>query len=238
MGTGLLIWAGFREELVCLWLLWLFVTLWGVCSPRWKWFGPFICSGNNERRCVALTFDDGPDPISTPPLLALLNERKVPATFFCIGKRIDTHPEIARQIVEQGHLLENHSYHHSYWMNFFSRKRLREEFISTQQAIERATGSKSLWFRPPMGLTNPRFFKVARKLDVKIIGWNARGYDPKITVPENVVARIERTLKSGGIILLHDGNIPLDRLLPTVKLLLDRLKVLGYEIVALDKLLS
>ncbi|MEP6663136.1 MAG: polysaccharide deacetylase family protein [Verrucomicrobiota bacterium] len=217
-------------------LLFVFTAL-GVIFPEMRWFGPIVCTGKTDRRWVALTFDDGPDPRSTPALLDLLKTARIPATFFCIGNRIDAHPELAAQIVREGHLLQNHSYTHSYRMNLFSRARLRDELSRTQIAIKKTTGRDSNWYRPPMGLTNPRIFRVARSLGLAVIGWNARSLDTKITQPEKILARIERRLQPGGIILLHDGNIPVERLLPTVKMLLDRLNALGYEVVRLDQML-
>jgi peptidoglycan/xylan/chitin deacetylase (PgdA/CDA1 family) len=89
-----------------------------------------------------------------------------------------------------------------------------------------------------MGLSNPRAFRVARSLGLTVVGWSARGLDTKITEPERIVARIERRLEPGAIILLHDGNIPAERLIVTVKMLLDRLRTLGYDVVRLDQLLA
>src|SRR5689334_5388428 len=76
--------------------IFIFLTVFalGVAFPQMKFFGPFICEGTHDGRAVAITFDDGPDPRSTAPLLDLLRERNVPAAFFCIGKRIDEYPEV------------------------------------------------------------------------------------------------------------------------------------------------
>jgi peptidoglycan/xylan/chitin deacetylase (PgdA/CDA1 family) len=87
-------------------------------------------------------------------------------------------------------------------------------------------------------LSNPRTFRAARNLRLKVIGWTIRSLDTVIVRPEKVVARVTRELKPGAIILLHDGNIPVEKLLATVKSLLDTLRGLGYEIVRLDELLK
>jgi peptidoglycan/xylan/chitin deacetylase (PgdA/CDA1 family) len=210
----------------------------GVAFPQLGLFGPFVCRGSGQAKCVALTFDDGPDERSTPALLELLRIRGVRAAFFGVGKRVAAHPDIAMQIVREGHLLENHSYAHSNATNFFSVPRLRTELSQAQEAIRQATGVAPTCFRPPMGLSNPRIFRAAREAGLKVIGWSARGLDTRITNPEEVVSRICRRLKPGAIILLHDGNIPADRLVTTVKTLLDRLRALDYEIVRLDHLLN
>jgi len=210
----------------------------GVAIPQLRFFGPFVCRGSRDHKRVALTFDDGPDERSTPALLELLRERGVQATFFGVGKRVSAHPDIAARIVRAGHLLENHSYAHSNATNFFSVPRLRAELNQAQEAIRQATGIAPVFFRPPMGLSNPRVFRAAREAGLKVIGWSARGLDTKLTDAGQVVSRISRRIEPGAIILLHDGGIPADRLIATVKTLLDRLRTLDYEVVRLDHLLN
>jgi peptidoglycan/xylan/chitin deacetylase (PgdA/CDA1 family) len=207
----------------------------GVAFPQVSFFGKFICRGNNLKKCVALTFDDGPDVISTPQLLDLLKEAKVEVTFFCVGENVAANPELAARIVREGHLLQNHSYAHSLFTNFFSVARLKTELSQTQTAIQKATGVVPQFFRPPMGLSNPRTFRAALSLDLKVVGWTIRSLDTIFSDPEKIVARITRRLEPGAIILLHDGNIPAARLVPTVKLLLATLRERGYDVVRLDK---
>jgi peptidoglycan/xylan/chitin deacetylase (PgdA/CDA1 family) len=223
---------------ICALVFWLVSIGLGAAFPQLSLFGPFLCAGSRERKRVALTFDDGPDERSTPALLELLNQRGVQATFFAVGKRVAAHPDIATRIVREGHLLENHSYAHSNATNFFGVSRLRSELSQAQEAIRQATGVAPTCFRPPMGLSNPRIFRAARDVGLKVIGWSARGLDTKLTDSQKVVSRICRRIAPGAIILLHDGNIPADRLVTTVKTLLDRLRALDYEVVRLDHLLD
>ena len=210
----------------------------GVASPRLSFFGRYVCRGDSSRRWVALTFDDGPDARSTPALLDLLREAKVAATFFCIGKKVAANPELAARILREGHLLENHSYSHSHFTNFFTVAQLHTELAQTQSAIQTVAGVAPKYFRPPMGLSNPHIFRAARALGLQVIGWTARGLDTKSTEPEKIVARIARRLEPGAIILLHDGDIPADRLVVTVKRLLATLRRLDYEVVSLDKIVA
>ena len=77
----------------------------GVTIPQLRLFGQYICRAATSGKCVALTFDDGPDPRSTPALLDLLHEAKVTAAFFCVGERVAANPELAARIVREGHLL-------------------------------------------------------------------------------------------------------------------------------------
>jgi peptidoglycan-N-acetylglucosamine deacetylase len=218
--------------------IFLIIVGFGVAFPQISFFGKFICSGNVFKKYVALTFDDGPDADSTPQLLDFLKDAKVEAAFFCIGKKVATNPELAARIVREGHLLQNHSYAHSHFTNFFSVARLRTELSQTQTAIQAATGMVPQFFRPPMGLSNPRTFRVAQSLNLKVVGWTIRSLDTISTDPEKIVARIARRLEPGAIILLHDGNIPAERLLATMKLLLATLRERGYDVVRLDKIIE
>lgn len=210
----------------------------GVAIPQLSFFGPYVCKGDHARRCVALTFDDGPDASSTPALLDLLHEEKIEATFFCIGAKVARERELAARMAREGHLLGNHTFSHSYATNFFSVARLQDELTRTQAAIHEAAGVVARHFRPPVGLSNPRTFRAARAVGVQVIGWSVRSLDTRIPEPERIVARIVQRLKPGAIILLHDGNIPAGRLVVTVKLLLANLRARGYEVVRLDRMLS
>jgi peptidoglycan-N-acetylglucosamine deacetylase len=210
----------------------------GVAIPQLRFFGPYICRADPAKRQVALTFDDGPDPRSTPALLKVLREHEVEAAFFAIGKKVEAEPKLANDILRGRHLLENHSYQHSNATNFYLGAKLTAELIRAQQAIEKHTGTTPRFFRPPLGLSNSFTFRVATALGLKVIGWDIRGLDTRITDPAKVVRRIERGLRPGAIILLHDGNIPFERLVATVELLLVRLRELGYEVARLDQMLS
>ena len=210
----------------------------GVAIPQMRYFGPFICRGRGQGKKVALTFDDGPDPRSTPRLLDILREAKIPVAFFCIGKHVAAHPELAARIVREGHLLENHTYNHSNFTNFYPVLRLRREMTDTQKAIEKSSNTVPEYFRPPMGLSHPGVFRAAKLQGMQVVGWTIRSLDTITREPDKIVARIRRSLHDGAIVLLHDGNIPVEKLEATVKSLLDTLNQTGYEVVRLDKLLK
>jgi peptidoglycan/xylan/chitin deacetylase (PgdA/CDA1 family) len=220
--------------------IFVFLTVFGlgVALPQLSLFGPFVCRGDDSRRRVALTFDDGPDARSTPVLLDFLREAKVYVAFFCVGDRVAANPGLAARIVSDGHLLENHSYAHSNFTNFFSVSQLKTELERTQAVMEKNSGATPKFFRPPMGLSNPRIFKAAKNLNLKVIGWSVRSFDTILSNPQKIVAQIARRLEPGAIILLHDGNIPAERLVTTVKMLLANLRELDYEVVRLDELLK
>jgi peptidoglycan/xylan/chitin deacetylase (PgdA/CDA1 family) len=216
--------------------LFVVMTL-GAFIPRLSLFGRFICYGSCVKRRVALTFDDGPDEISTSAVLDFLRNQNLKAAFFCIGRRVTASPAVVARIAREGHLLGNHSYNHPNLINFFSVARLRDEMRQTQSAIRSAAGEAPAMYRPPMGLSNPRTFRAARAESLQVIGWTARGFDTRTKSPQRVVSRIARRLRPGAIILLHDGGIPAERLLATLQLLLDTLRSECYEVVRLDELL-
>jgi peptidoglycan/xylan/chitin deacetylase (PgdA/CDA1 family) len=211
----------------------------GVAFPQWQMFGKSLCQARTSQRVVALTFDDGPDPQSTPALLDLLARRRVAVTFFCVGEQVERHPELCRRMAAEGHQVENHSHRHLHWTNLLSVKRLRDEVSQAQQAILQATGRAPIFFRPPMGLTNPRVFQVAQELGLRVAGYSARGLDLRpATSPDDVVARVCRRIGPGAILVLHDRRVEKSRLLACVTGLLSRLEETGYGCVRLDELVK
>jgi len=226
------------------WWLAAFCSLSGLCVglgvsfPQWQMFGDNICAVATKRKIVALTFDDGPDAENTPALLALLAERKVRATFFCIGQRVAQQPELVKRMVAEGHRIENHTFLHSPRTNIFSVRRLRGELTQAQTEIGRVAGRAPEFFRPPAGLTSPRIFRVTGELGLKVAGYTARGLDRRTDAPENIAGRLLRKLQPGAIFLLHDAGVPRERLLAVVALLLDKLESEGYQCARLDELIA
>ena len=210
----------------------------GVMRPQWRFFGPGICRGPTSTRRVALTFDDGPDPTTTPSLLDFLARRGIPATFFCVGTRVMRHPEICQRALGEGHQLENHSLGHDRRTNLFSLDRLRQDLTAAQSALIEATGSPPRFFRPPMGLTNLRVFQVAAELHLPVVGWTIGGRDQRARDPETVVSRLLAGVSPGAILLLHDGDQDPVRLLRILEMLVDKLEAQGYQCVRLDTLLD
>jgi peptidoglycan/xylan/chitin deacetylase (PgdA/CDA1 family) len=187
---------------------------------------------------VALTYDDGPDPRSTPPLLDLLEERGVRAAFFCVGARVRAHPELALRMAEAGHELGNHSDEHSHWTNFFPGRRLAREVQRCQESVRAATGRVPRFFRPPFGLTNHATGPVARELGLEVIGWQVRGLDLPGSAPERVAQRVLAGLRPGGVVLLHDGDREPELVVGATRALLDGLEERGLRAVPLGELLE
>lgn len=178
----------------------------GVFFPELQMFGRIVCRGPEGQRRVALTFDDGPDPRTTPRVLEILEGTEHRATFFVLGNKVRERPEVVRAIRDAGHALAIHGDTHDRLHSFRSASRVRDEIRRAQDAIEDAAGVRPTLFRPPVGQTSPSTLRGARTAGVRVIGWSARGYDGlRGQRPEAVVTRISRTLSDGAIVLLHDA---------------------------------
>jgi peptidoglycan/xylan/chitin deacetylase (PgdA/CDA1 family) len=165
--------------------------------------------GRNVRRlpsrdAVAITFDDGPDPAITPAVLDVLEKFGAKATFFCIGRKAEAHPELIAAIRAGGHDVENHSYGHPNLFALFSPENMLREIVAAQDAIERTAAVRPRFFRTPAGFQNPWLFPVMKRAGVTLISWTRRGFDTVTTDPDRVAARLTRNLRAGDILVLHD----------------------------------
>ena len=185
--------------------LFLFVVLCMVAPflPRFGFFLPIISRGNSGQKAVSITFDDGPDPLTTEPLLALLKKHGVKATFFVVGKKAVAHPQLVKKILTEGHLLGNHSYSHDNFCMLRSRKRLFRE-VSAAQEVFAQFGVRPLAFRPPVGITNPRLRGVLQDLGMVNINFSCRGMDAGNRWLKGLSRRVLRHLRNDQIIALHD----------------------------------
>lgn len=186
-----------------------------------------------EKR-IALTFDDGPHLV-TPQILAILEKYNVKATFFCIGKNIETYPEILKQINEHGHLIGNHSFSHSHFFDFYRKKRVTRELHATDEIIKKNIGKKPLFFRPPYGVTNPSIGRALKITNHNVIGWNIRSMDGIVKNEKMILNRILKRVSPGSIILLHDTSLVTVSVLEQLLLFLQNN---NYKVVSVDKLLN
>lgn len=178
----------------------------GVIFSRFSMFADVITLGPRDGSGVALTFDDGPDPESTPLVLDLLDEHQAKATFFVIGHKAEAHPELLREISDRGHSIGVHSYAHEWFYSFRSPAYIRADLERALAAIQKAVGYRPSLFRAPIGHISPSMASVVRELDLHAIGWSARGVDGLSSAkPEQVAQKIIHKLKDGCIVLLHDA---------------------------------
>ena len=185
-------------------LIWLGINAVGSARISSNYHVKAFCNNPLEtEKKIALTFDDGPS-IFTLEVLALLKKYNVKATFFCIGKNIETHPEILKQIIAEGHLVGNHSYSHSTFFDFYNAEKIREEIQKTDVLLEKFTLKKINFFRPPYGVTTPSIRRALKKTGHKVIGWNIRSLDGGTKNQDLILNRIIKRVSPGGIVLLHD----------------------------------
>lgn len=163
---------------------------------------------------VLLTFDDGPDPETTPLILDTLNQHGIKAIFFIIGSKAERYPEIVMRIIRNGHIIGNHTYSHSIFFPLSSTKRVREEIKKTNDIIRQFTEKENILFRPPIGFTNPIIARVACSMNMKVIGWNRRSYDTLLSDTKRLKKRVLKLTKPGSIILLHDNLKHTGKMLP------------------------
>ena len=181
---------------------------------------------------VALTFDDGPSE-HTRRILDTLDKHKLKATFFVIGKNAVKYPDILIRAYEQGHLIGNHTFTHSAYIDLFGSRKFGGEIEAANIQITRIIGRKPRLFRPPYGVTNPAIRKAVKRTKMLSIGWSNRSLDTLGKPAQDVVARIMRKLKNGDVILLHD-RLPHSPII--LELLLKELAQRRYQVVPLEKL--
>lgn len=199
----------------------------------------FLLSAPERGRCVALTFDDGPNPRNTPALLDLLARKGIRATFFVLGKRVHQFGEIARRAHEEGHELANHGYHHVP-LPLVPARVVRKEVLETEKLIVQITGTKPRFFRPPMGWFSHRSLDLLTDLGYEPVIGNIHPEDSRQPPVEVLLGRIRKRLVDGSIVILHDGGwrarVDRSRTLDAVDRLTDDLGAEGYRFLTVGEM--
>lgn len=209
--------------------------VWATLWPQSRWLSPVLTRLPTDARVVWLTIDDGPSA-QTMAILDLLDTHAAKATFFVVGERAAAQPELLREIVRRGHALGNHSATHPQaWFWALPPARMRAEIARTQAVLADITGVAPRWFRAVVGMANPFVAAELKRHGLARVAWCARGFDAVAADPAAVVARIERGLRPGAIVLLHEGAAH-GRNVETLALLLRRLDELGYGTVLPESL--
>lgn len=179
---------------------------------------------------VALTFDDGPHQTCTPALLDGLKQRGVKATFFLMGENIAGKEELVQRMQADGHLIGNHSYRHIQMIKEGAEQACAE-IEQTEQLIQSITGKRPEYLRPPYGAWNEQ---LECRVNLTTVLWNVDSLDWKFQNTKRIVRRVEKDVKDGDIILMHD-------IFPTsveaALQIVDDLQAQGYEFVTVEELL-
>jgi len=200
------------------------------------WEGRRVLSvwhGDPNRKEVALTFDDGPHREYTLRLLDLLRGLNVRATFFLVGKKVDETPEVLPLIVQGGHEVANHTYHHIN-LDRATDAVVQSEIRQGNEAIRRACGVQPTAFRPPGGHHKPNVLRNADQLHMKIILWTNDPADYAMPGESILAERLDH-VSPGTIILLHDG---IDQTLQVLPSLIIRLRRDGYRFVTVSEMVQ
>lgn len=205
-------------------------------------FGLCTWSGPSNRRAVALTFDDGPSPENTPRTLEILDALSMRATFFLLGSLAEKHSGLVSQILAGGHSIGAHGHVHEHHL-LRSPGWIKRDLAMSVKALGEAAGASPRWYRPTYGQLTTQTVVEARRHHMETVLWSSWGREWAESEPEKVLARVDRKLGPGAIVLLHDNEInspPGTAALThaTLDLLARRLEELDLETVTLDELLS
>ncbi len=221
--------------------LFLAICLIAPFLPRSSFFLPIISQGHSGLKAAALTYDDGPDPQTTPALLRLLQKYKIPVTFFVTGQKAIRYPELIRKILAHGHTIGNHSYSHDNLLMLKSSETLMYEVKSAQEVLA-GFGIKPLAFRPPVGITNPRLRRVLDDLNLFTVNFSRRPLDCGNRRIKNLSKRILKRVQPDDIIILHDVSPPAKSLyacwLDETELLFTGLRSRGFSILPVEELIG
>jgi peptidoglycan/xylan/chitin deacetylase (PgdA/CDA1 family) len=195
-------------------------------------FGPTLGRIAGDRKVVALTFDDGPNPEATPLILDTLADKGVLATFFVLGSHAERWPHLVRRMSQEGHQLGNHGYFHRK-LQFKSPFYVSRDIRLGIRAIKRAGAPAPRYFRAPHGFRSPWTTPIALSYGERTVGWSLGVWDSDRPGVDEIVKRTLEGVSPGSIVLLHDGdgyNPDGDRLQTAAALphIIDRLKEQGY----------
>ncbi len=193
----------------------------------------YFYHGWRKGNYVALSFDDGPNRHYTPPLLKVLQEKRVPATFFLIGENVRYYPQIVRQIIKSGCEVGNHSYTHPNLRNLPLDK-IREQLETTQVEIKRACGVLPRVLRLPYGESSADVARIATEMRLDIFYWSIDTDDyMKKTTKADIVKRVLKHVRGGSIILMHDKS---QKVVDAVREIIDPIRKKGLVFVTCSDL--
>ncbi|CAH2714127.1 Peptidoglycan-N-acetylglucosamine deacetylase [Neobacillus rhizosphaerae] len=201
--------------------------------------GQVVWDVTTKKKVIALTFDDGPNPIYTPQVLAVLEKYNANATFFQIGNRMERYPEVVQQVVEAGNELGNHSMTHPY-ENKVGFQQMHFEIIQAERIIQKYQPNHPKLFRPPGGYLDNDLLQEAKRQGYKVVLWSYHQELKDWSLPgAPVIANhVIRHARNGDIILLHDGGGDRSQTVEALKIFLPALKEKGYQFVTVSELLS
>ena len=191
-----------------------------------------------NEKVIALTFDDGPGPKNTAQVLEILKKNQIKATFFMIGEMVQIFPKIAKQVVADGHVVGNHTWHH--WYRRMDKATAASEINRTADIIYKTTGAKTTLFRPPGGFLKNGLADYAKSQKYAVMMWSEESGDAERHSPQvpGMVKNVLKSAKPGAIVLMHDGGGNRSRTVKALPQIIDSLKAQGYRFVTIPELLE
>lgn len=218
--------------------------LWEGVYRQFPKYPTVFHKGSTREDQVVLTFDDGPDPEWTPKILEILKQKKVKASFFVVGNKVEDSPELLKRIYEEGHDVGNHTYTHSN-LQEASREQTILELNATQRLIESVLGRSTILFRPPYQadarpkvIEDLKAIQIAQELGYLTVCENIDSEDWERPGADVILRRIKDQRHSGNIILLHDAGGDRRQTVEALPKIIDYLKARGDQIVTLSELLQ
>ncbi len=197
-------------------------------SASYSWISPINCK---LQPCLALTFDDGPNPITTPQVLSILEAEHVHASFFVVGSRIAGNQALLQRMYADGDEIGDHSWTHPDFTTL-SPDQIRQQIAQTQQAVAEAGVPAPTLFRPPYGAVNQ---KVIDNVSLTIMFWNEDPRDWAASNPVDVEKAVVASARPGGVVDMHDiYHLTVASLDPIIK----QLKQDHYQFVTVSQLLG
>ncbi|KWX74898.1 polysaccharide deacetylase [Paenibacillus riograndensis] len=201
--------------------------------------GEMIWEVPTTQKVIALTFDDGPDPSETDQILDVLQQYNAKCTFFAIGKRIATYPDVARRVITEGHELANHTYNHVYFKKPVSEQQIQEELELTEKEIIKVSGRHSSLFRPPGGMYDETLVDVSNSMGLKPVlwSWHQDTRDWNRPGVYSISSRVIRNARNGDIVLFHDHVHGQSQTREALKIILPELQKQGFRFVTVSELI-
>jgi len=209
--------------------------IYGSANIKSNFYTKVHCSSITTEKQIAITFDDGPHFEFTPKILSTLHKYNSPATFFVIGKNIQGNENLIRKIDSAGHTIGNHTFSHSFFIDFKGKTGFMVELDTTSDIVYDIIKKRMNYFRPPYGVTTPHLASAAKALKYEVIGWNIRSLDTTKDTEEKIANRVISQVKPGAIILFHDTS---EKTAEVLKQTLNFAKENGFKIVSVEELLK
>ncbi len=191
--------------------------------------------GRRDVPKVALTFDDGPDPVFTRQVLEILDRYGARATFFCVGHHVAALPDEVRRIVAGGHGLGNHSWSHPFLFDL-TPEQLREQIDRTTEELDRVAGEAPAWFRPPYGALSPGVLAALEEHPATLTMWDVDARDWSRPGPEQIAKTVLEGVGPGSVVLMHEGAGDRSQTVEALPAIVEGLLERGLEPVPLAEL--